>query len=122
MRWTLLGVSVTRIFFELKEMAKWSRDPEEKKTAIKELSAHGEKALTQLEEILNVTAFEDIKTACIEAIKAIRADRREVSAAEADASAGTGTRTSIMTTKSQKKEEEEESASETGIKLADLPP
>jgi hypothetical protein len=28
--------------FELKEKAKWSSDPEEKKAAIKELSTHGE--------------------------------------------------------------------------------
>jgi hypothetical protein len=59
--------------FELKEKAKWSRDPEEKKTAIKELSTHGENAISELQEIMNITAYEDIKNACAEAIKSIQA-------------------------------------------------
>jgi hypothetical protein len=42
------------------------------KTAINELSARGDIALPALEEILTVTAYEDIKAACIEAIKAIK--------------------------------------------------
>jgi hypothetical protein len=57
---------------ELKEMAKWSRSQQEMKTAINELAARGEIALPVLEEILNVTAHEDIKAACIEAIKAVK--------------------------------------------------
>lgn len=57
---------------ELKEVAKWSRDPQEMKTAIKELSTRGDMAFPALEEILTVTAYEDIKAACIEAIKAIK--------------------------------------------------
>ena len=60
---------------ELKEVAKWSRDPQEMKTAINELSARGDMALPALEEILTVTASEDIKAACIEAIKAIKAKK-----------------------------------------------
>jgi acetolactate synthase I/II/III large subunit len=56
----------------LKEMAKWSRSQQEMKTAINELSARGGMALPALEEILNITAHEDIKAACTEAIKAIK--------------------------------------------------
>jgi basic membrane lipoprotein Med (substrate-binding protein (PBP1-ABC) superfamily) len=57
---------------QLKETAKWSDDPEKKKTAIKELTAHGENALTALQEIMNVTVYDEIKAACIDAIKAAR--------------------------------------------------
>jgi hypothetical protein len=63
--------------FELKEKAKWSSDPEEKKAAIKELSTHGENAISELQEIMNITAYEDIKRACVAAIKSMR-DRNNV--------------------------------------------
>lgn len=63
-------LSDTKIF-ELKEKAKWSRDSTEKKTAIRELSAQGDGALQALSEIMTVTAYEDVKAACMEAIKAI---------------------------------------------------
>jgi hypothetical protein len=59
--------------FELKEKAKWSSDPEEKKAAIKELSTHGENAISELKEIMSITAYEDIKNACAEAIKSMQA-------------------------------------------------
>ena len=62
-----------RTLFELKEKAKWSSDPEEKKAAIKKLSNSGEDAIFELQEIMNITAYEDIKNACAEAIKSIRA-------------------------------------------------
>lgn len=65
-------MSTDKTVSELKETAKWSRDQGEKKTAIKELSARGENGLTALEEILNVTAYDEIKTACIEAIKSAK--------------------------------------------------
>ena len=58
--------------FELKEKAKWSSDTEEKKAAIKELSTHGENAISELQEIASITAYEDIKNACAEAIKSMR--------------------------------------------------
>ena len=58
--------------FELKEKAKWSSDPEEKKAAIKELSTHGDNAISALQEIMSITAYEDIKSACVEAIKSMR--------------------------------------------------
>lgn len=95
-------MSDTKIFFELKERAKWSRDSAEKKTAIRELSAHGDRALPALEEILSVTAYDEVKAECVEAIKAIKGK-----------DAGTAA-------KDQKKEEEQKSGA--GVKLADLPP
>lgn len=85
--------------FELKEKAKWSRDPEEKRIAIKELSTFGQAAIPQLEEILNITAYEDIKTACAEAIKVILANSKEGSESNPTAAADT------VGAKSQKKEE-----------------
>ena len=63
--------------FELKEKAKWSADPREKKAAIKELSTHGQAAIPQLEEILTITAYEEIRTDCAEAIKAILANSKQ---------------------------------------------
>jgi len=65
-------LSDKKIFFELKERAKWSHDSVEKKNAISELSTHGDGALPALEEILSVTAYDEIRAACMEAIKAIR--------------------------------------------------
>ena len=62
-----------RTLFELKEKAKWSSDPEEKKAAIKELSTHGENAISELQEIMSITSDEDIRNACVEAIKSMRA-------------------------------------------------
>jgi len=59
--------------FDLKEKAKCSSDPEEKKAAIKELSTRGENATSELQEIMNITAYEDIKHACAEAIKSMQA-------------------------------------------------
>jgi hypothetical protein len=58
--------------WELKETAKWSRDLDEKKDAIHKLSARGEEALPSLEEIRDITAYDDIRAACVEAIKSLR--------------------------------------------------
>jgi hypothetical protein len=65
-------LSNAKTFYELKIAAKWSDNAEEKKIAIRELSSRGEEAIPSLEEILSVTAYEDIKAACIAAIKAIK--------------------------------------------------
>lgn len=65
-------------------MAKWSRSQQEMKTAINELAARGEIALPVLEEILSVTAHEDIKAACIEAIKAVKGKKERVEEKEDD--------------------------------------
>jgi len=58
--------------WELKEKAKWSDDKEDKKTAIKELSAYGQAALDPLREILAVTTYDEVRAACVEAIKEIK--------------------------------------------------
>ena len=57
----------------LKEKAKWSDDLEEKKAAIKKLSTLGEDAISGLQEIMSITGYGDIKNACAEAIKSMRA-------------------------------------------------
>jgi hypothetical protein len=72
--------------FELKEKAKWSSDPEERKAAIKELSTHGENAISELQEIASITAYEDIKNACAEAIKSIRRARNNAKVNETSSS------------------------------------
>lgn len=99
--------------FELKEKAKWSTDLKEKKAAIKELSTHGEDAITELQEIMNTTAYEDIKNACAEAIKSMRA-RNDVEVNETSSSSFTTTTTTdssnsapdvVVANKDQKKEE-----------------
>ena len=96
---------------KLKETAKWSDDPEQKITAIKELTSHGENALTALQEILNVTVYDEIKAACIDAIKA----------AKQKDSTTAGVSSSI--TPSNKKNEGQEKDEEKGsVRLADLPP
>ncbi len=111
--------------FELKEKAKWARDPEEKKTAIKELSTHGENAISELQEIMSITAYEDIKNACAEAIKSIQA-RSKVKINETSSTKDSSSTADVTTTaKDQKKEKienEAESARETRVRLADLPP
>ena len=63
--------------FDLKEKAKWSTYPEEKKAAIEELSDHGEDAMSELQEIMRTTAYEDIKNACAEAIMSIQTRNKE---------------------------------------------
>lgn len=65
-------LSDTNSFFELKEKAKWSNSIQERKAAVSELSAFGEKTVPLLEEIMNVTAYEEIRAACMEAIKAAK--------------------------------------------------
>jgi hypothetical protein len=56
---------------ELKMTAKWSTDGSEKKGAILELLQYGNNGLLAIQEILSVTAYDDIRQACIEAIKSI---------------------------------------------------
>ena len=95
--------------FELKETAKWSSDPEERKAAIKELSTHGENAISKLQEIANITAYEDIKNACAEAIKSMQQARKGVevnktsSSSTIDSSSNSAA-DDVVVTKDQKKE------------------
>lgn len=94
--------------FELKEKAKWSSDPEEKKAAIKELSTHGENAIFELQEIMNITAYEDIKNACAEAIKSMRQARKGLEVNKTSSSSTTDSSSNsaadVVVTTDQKKE------------------
>jgi wobble nucleotide-excising tRNase len=65
-------LSEKKELWELKQTAKWSHNLREKKMAIKELSFHGEYAIQYLDEVMSVTTYDEIKAACIEAIKEIR--------------------------------------------------
>ena len=99
---------------KLKETAKWSDDPEQKITAIKELTTHGENGLTALQEIMNVTVYDEIKAACIEAIKAAK---------EKDSTnAGVRSSTTTTTTSIKKNEGQEKDEEKGSVRLADLPP
>ena len=90
--------------FELKEKAKWSSDPEEKKAAIKELSTHGENAISELQEIASITAYEDIKNACAEAIKSMRQARNNVEVNKTSSTNDSNSTADVTTTaKDQKK-------------------
>jgi hypothetical protein len=92
--------------FELKETAKWSSDPEERKAAIKELSTHGENAISELQEIANITAYEDIKNACAEAIKSMQQARKgvEVNKTSSTIDSSNSAADDVVVTKDQKKE------------------
>jgi hypothetical protein len=94
--------------FELKEKAKWSSDPEERKAAIKELSTHGENAISELQEIASITAYEDIKNACAEAIKSVRARKgvevNKTSSSSTTDSSSNSAADDVVVTKDQKKE------------------
>ncbi|MDQ4012619.1 MAG: hypothetical protein M3146_02705, partial [Thermoproteota archaeon] len=89
--------------------AKWSSDPEERKAAIKELSTHGENAISELQEIANITAYEDIKNACAEAIKSMQHARKGVEVNKTSSSSSTidssnSAADDVVVTKDQKKE------------------
>lgn len=110
------------ILFELKEKAKWSHDPEEKKAAIKELTTQGPKALPQLEEILSITAYEEIRKACAEAISSIRVTTGDSAETTAAGDSSSSTASTIPSKLQKKAESEGDKASEGEIRLADLPP
>jgi hypothetical protein len=98
------------ILFDLKEKAKWSSDPEEKKAAIKELSTRGEDAISELQEIMSITAYEDIKNACAEAIKSMRRARNNVEINKTYTTDSSKSAEDVVTTKDQKKEKFEKEA------------
>ena len=62
--------------WELKEAAKWSSNSKEMKEAVGKLSARGAEALPSLQERMSVTAYDDIKAACIDAIKSVSKEGR----------------------------------------------
>jgi hypothetical protein len=53
---------------QLKLAAKWSSDNDEKRQAISQLLEFGGRALPAIQEILAVTAYDEIRQACLEAI------------------------------------------------------
>jgi hypothetical protein len=55
--------------YELKESAKWSLDVDERKKAIRLLAGYGPSAIQSITEIRDIAAYDEIKKACIEAIK-----------------------------------------------------
>lgn len=57
--------------WNLKEEAKWARTAQTQMQAIQQIGTFGELARPVLEEILTVSASEEIKAKCIEAMKAI---------------------------------------------------
>ncbi len=89
--------------FELKEKAKWSSDHEEKKAAIKELSTYGENAISELREIMSVTAYEDIRNACAEAIKSMLARKNVEANKTSSANDSSNSAADVVATKDQKK-------------------
>jgi hypothetical protein len=63
--------------WELKETAKWSDNIKEKKMAINELSLYEEDAIQYLDEIRNITIYDEIKEACREAIETITEKKKK---------------------------------------------
>ena len=61
--------------------------------AIQELSFHGELAIPYLDEVMNITTYDEIKAACTEAIKAIKEkDQAREPQKETDTNSGPTTR------------------------------
>ena len=56
---------------ELKLIAKWSAEINEKKKAILQLRQFSEEARPAIEEVMAVTAYDDIKQACLHAIRSL---------------------------------------------------
>jgi hypothetical protein len=54
---------------ELKLIAKWSAESNEKKKAIVQLQRFSEEARPAIEEVMAVTAYDDIRQACLNAIR-----------------------------------------------------
>jgi hypothetical protein len=115
-------VSEAKQVYDLKESAKWSHDVEEKKLAINQLSSLGEKALPSLEEILNVTAYEEIKAICLDALKSIREGKKRVVGDEKSSASGSAAATTADVKKKEQKEATEGEAGKARSRLADLPP
>ena len=66
-----MGSSNSDAVKELKLAAKWSIDSSEKKKAISQLLQYGDEARPAFEEILGITAYNDVKQACVEALKSL---------------------------------------------------
>jgi hypothetical protein len=71
-------MSERKKLWKLNHTAKWSRNLQERKIAIRELSSCGQEALPYLNEILNVTTYGEIKTACREAIRIVKQTQQDL--------------------------------------------
>jgi len=88
---------------ELKLSAKWSTDNSEKKKAIFELLEYGHEGLLALREVLTITAYDDVKQTCIEAIKSIRRHHKKLSGHRIASFTPESRKPRRKTTKSKKK-------------------
>ena len=61
---------------ELKMTAKWSIDNNEKKKAILQMQRYGEQARPAIEEVLGVTAYNDVRQACLSAISSLGREQK----------------------------------------------
>lgn len=94
-------------FWELKESAKWSLDLGERKAAVKQLAQlYGPAAFDSIAEIRDDSAFEEIRRACIEAIKHASANGRSVPLKNSQA------RRKVRKKRSQKKQRKKRSNSQ----------
>ncbi len=108
-----MALQLSESIWELKETAKWARNAGDKKGAIKTLATRGEEALPSLEEILAVTAYDEIRTTCKEAIKSVREKKSD------EKSSSTTEKFKVNINKDTTEPATEKSK---GTRLADLPP
>ena len=62
---------------ELKLTAKWSADSNEKKKAVLQLMRYGNEARPAIEEVLGITVYDDVKQACLNAIKSLGREQKD---------------------------------------------
>src|SRR5437867_11805210 len=62
---------------ELKLTAKWSADNNEKKKAVLQLIRYGNEARPAIEEVLGITVHDDVKQACLNAIKLLGREQKD---------------------------------------------
>ena len=88
---------------ELKLAAKWSSDNYEKKQAVLQLLQCGDEALPAIREVLAITAYDDVKQTCIEAISLLGRDQKSRQTHDTTKTARRTRKTKKAKTKSQKK-------------------
>jgi hypothetical protein len=70
---SLIALPRDERFWQLKASAKWSLEVDERRRAIRELvSGYGRDAIQAIQEVKDVSAYDEIKRACIEAIKSAK--------------------------------------------------
>jgi hypothetical protein len=65
---------------ELKLTAKWSVDSNEKKKAILQLQRYGDEARPAIEEVLSITAYDDVRQVCLDAIRSLGKEQKDKAA------------------------------------------